>query len=223
MKILKNLIFLLLLLLFSCQNNITNNSEILKENKIKNKIILTIWDSITAWYNLSLEDSYPWQLEKLLQENLYNYEVVNAWVSWDTSMQVLERIDLYLLDEEKLPEIAILVVWGNDWLRWKSIEELSSNIDLIIKKLKDKNIKVVLWWMKIPPNLWLNYSRDFFSIYKKIAKNNDVYLINFFLEWVAWNRHLNLDDWIHPNKKWYEILAKNVFEFLKSNKLIKND
>jgi lysophospholipase L1-like esterase len=60
-------------------------------------------------------------------------------------------------------------------------------------------------------------------MYSKIAKKQDIYLIDFFLEDVAWYRKLNLNDWIHPNKDWYKKIATNVYEFLKSKKLIKND
>lgn len=219
MNIYKILVIFSLLFLFSCQNNSSNDEVSL----IENKIILSIWDSITAWYSLALEETYPAQLESMLRENNYDYEVINAWVSWDTSMELLERIDLYLNDDELLPDIAILVIGWNDWLRWKSIDELAINIELIIDRLQEKNIKVVLWWMKIPPNLGLSYSNDFYKVYKKIADEKDVYRIDFFLDWVAWYRNLNLNDWIHPNKEGYKIISTNVFEFLKSKKLIKND
>lgn len=217
-------------LIVSCQKEelIKNTWEITQ----KTKTIIALWDSLTAWYNLDLSESYPMQLQNILNEKGYKYNVVNAWVSWDTSEQLLKRLDLYINDEENLPELAILVIWWNDWLRWNSTEELSSNIENIINKLKEKNttwkkspwgIKVVLWWMKIPPNLWINYANDFSKLYSKLADKTDSYLIDFFLEWVAWNISLNLDDWIHPNKQWYSIIAKNVFDFLLSNNLITND
>lgn len=218
----KKIFILILLLLTSCQSNdVENNGQ--TDDIQTNKIILALWDSLTAWYSLDLEDSYPMQLQDLLKVNLYNYEVVNAWVSWNTSLQLLERLDLYINDQETLPDVAILVIWWNDGLRWKKVEEIQANIEKIIKKLQEKNIKVVLWWMKIPPNLGLFYSRDFFKQYKKIAKNTDVYLIDFFLDEVAGYRKLNLNDGMHPNKEWYEIVSQNVFEFLEDNNLIKND
>jgi acyl-CoA thioesterase-1 len=39
--------------------------------------------------------------------------------------------------------------------------------------------------MQIPPNLGIKYSRDFKNMYSKIAKKQDIYLIDFFLEDVA--------------------------------------
>lgn len=208
-------------LIISCQKEeIVKNTEEITQ---KTKIIIALWDSLTAWYNLDLSESYPMQLEKILNENGYKYRVINAWVSWDNSEQLLKRLDLYLNDEEILPELAIVVIWWNDWLRWNSTEELSSNIEKIINKLKEKKIKVVLWWMKIPPNLWINYANDFSKLYSKLADKTDSYLIDFFLEWVAGDKSLNLNDWLHPNKQWYNIIAKNVFDYLLKNNLITND
>jgi acyl-CoA thioesterase-1 len=215
-------LILILLFLSSCGADTKTDNEINKVSK-NSKIILALWDSITAWYQLDLEDSYPSQLENLLQEEWYNYRLINAWVSWDTSDGLLERIDLYLDDDENIPEIAILVIWWNDWLRGQSTKVLSNNIKLVIEKLEGKNIKVVLPEMQIPPNLWLRYTRDFKNLYKKVALETGVYSMDFFLEWVAWNKDLNLRDGIHPNKKWYEIISKNVFNFLKSNEIITND
>jgi len=216
----KKIFILILLLITSCQSNNTEN-DTQTDNIKTTKTILALWDSLTAWYSLDLEDSYPMQLDTILVSKWYQYEVINAWVSWNTSLQLLDRLDLYLNDPENLPEIVILVIWWNDWLRGKKVEEISDNIEKIIDKLKEKNIKVVLGWMKIPPNLWLFYSRDFFKQYKAIAKKTDVYLIDFFLEDVAGYKKLNLNDGIHPNKEWYRIVSKNVFKFLEDNNLIK--
>lgn len=217
----KNLIIILLLLAsISCQNKEEiPNIEIQK----KDKIILALGDSLTAWLGLPLEDAYPGQLQELLAKNGYSYEVINAWVSGDTSENVLERVDLYLNDTARIPEIAILVIGANDGMRGQNLEDLEENINKIIEKLKEKNIKIVLGWMKIPPNLWLFYANDFFKIYKRVAEKQDIYLIDFFLEWVAGSRSLNLDDGIHPSKEGYEIIVQNVFDFLVNNKLVKND
>jgi len=189
----------------------------------KTRYILALWDSLTAWYALPIEDSYPSQLEGLLQENGYDYEFINGWVSGNTSAQALQRLDLYLEDEENLPEIAIVVLWWNDWLQWKSIDTLKDNLIEITERLQEKWVTVVLWWMQIPPNRWLSYFLEFKGAYKDVAKKTDAELIWFFLEDVATKWVYNLPDWIHPNKDWYEIIAKNTFNFLKKNKLITND
>ena len=187
------------------------------------KTIIALWDSITAGYSLPLEDSYPSQLEVLLQDNWYNYELINAWVSGNTSIQLLNRLDLYLEDEENIPDIAILVIGWNDGLRGQSTEELQANIQKIIERLQEKNVEVVLWGMQIPPNNWLKYFLDFKNLYGDVADDTDVALIDFFLEDVATKWIYNLPDNIHPNKDGYAIIAENTFEFLKKKEIIQND
>jgi len=55
------------------------------------KTILALGDSLTAGYWVDASENYPTKLENILKENNYNYTVINAGVSWDTSAQVLAR------------------------------------------------------------------------------------------------------------------------------------
>lgn len=218
----KILLLLTFLLVFSsCSRSITNDEINTWTDTIKSeneKIILSLWDSLTAWYWLPEEENYPTKLEKTLKENWYNYKIINAWVSWDTSENVKSRAELYL---EKKPEIVILVIWWNDWLRWLSLEDLKQNILDIIDLYENAWVKVVLSWMDIPANLWIIYRNEFKNIYPEVASERDkIYFQDFFLDGVAWNKDLNIDDMIHPNWKWYDIIVENLFNFLENNKII---
>lgn len=179
--------------------------------------ILALWDSLTAGYNLPLEQSYPSQLEELLWDQ---YEIINAWVSGDTSAQLLDRVDLYIQDENNLPSIAIVTIGWNDGLRGQSLEQLENNLNNIITKLIQKDVIVVVWGMRIPINLGFNYSRDFKALYEKVADQNDVYLIEHFLKDVEGIADLNLSDRIHPNKQGYAIVAENIYNFLEGKDLV---
>jgi len=88
------LIIFSIFLLYSCGNEKIEKNNISNEVKKEYKI-LALWDSLTAWYNLDISESYPAQLENLLNKNSDNFEVINAWVSWDTSKNLLSRINLY--------------------------------------------------------------------------------------------------------------------------------
>lgn len=208
-------IFILLLmsfLLFSCtsKDNWTN-TQTWNTASEQQKTILALWDSLTAWLWVDSSDNYPSKLENLLANNWYNYKVVNAWVSWDTSDWLKSRVWLYL---ELNPDIVIIVIWWNDWLRWLSTIDLKSNIIDIIDSFPSST-KIVLWWMDIPINLGLKYRNEFKNVYKEIAKQREnIYLIDYFLEWVWWVRELNNSDKIHPNSAWYDIVVKNLYDFL---------
>lgn len=214
----KIIIFLCFLFLLWCSDsNTKNNSNTQNSSNTNTWVILALWDSITAWYWVDRQDNYPSMLEKKLSNNWFNYKVINAWVSWDTSKQLKERADLYL---DKNPDIVILVIWWNDWLRGMSLEDMKNNISDIIDIYWNKTI--VLWWMDIPINLWLKYRSEFKDVYTQLAKEKkDIYFIPFFLKDVAWKSSFNLPDRIHPNKDWYNIVVDNLYDFLLDNNLLK--
>lgn len=219
-KNMKKIIFTLFMSLFlvSCGNEISQTQQPEDNNETPINI-LALWDSLTAGYNLDISDSYPAQLENKLQENNYNYKIINAWVSWDTSQNLLDRIDLY---SDTTADIYLLTIWWNDALRRMSVENLKNNIQTIIDTIYQQNpdAKVVLSGMQIPINYWLNYSKNFKEIYESLAEENDVYFYEFFLEDVAQKSDLNLSDGIHPNAKGYEIIAQNLYNFLEDEKII---
>jgi len=181
--------------------------------------IFALWDSLTAWYQLPLEESYPAQLEELLQQNWYAYTVLNAWKSGDTSAGLLARVE-WLTEEAAPNDIAILVIGANDGMQSLSLATLEENIQEIISILQDAWLQVVVGGMQIPTNLEPRYREDFTSIYPRLVEANNLSYIPFFLENVATIPELNLSDGIHPNATGYAIIAQQVFMHLKENNLI---
>lgn len=201
-------------LLFSC-NSQTEEIKPVSETTQK-QVILALWDSLTAGYGVEISESYPAKLQKNLDEEWYHYEVINAGVSGDTSANLLSRASLYL---EKEPNIVILVIWWNDWLRWLSTDALKQNILGIIDTFPESMI--VLWGMDVPANLWLQYRNEFKKVYQVISKEReDIYFLEYFLEWVWGKQEYNISDMIHPNSAGYDIIVKNLMNFLEKNKVI---
>lgn len=213
----KKIIILLCILLTSCGKTPNEETIPTPQKTEKSKIILALGDSLTAWYGLDMNASYPAQLESMLQKNGYNYKVINGGISGDTSKWVLERIGLY---ETLDIELVLLVIGWNDGLRGQDTKNMEQNISKSVQIFKQQWTKIVLWGMDIPMNLWMSYRKNFKNVYKNIAKKHDIHLIDFFLEWVAWVEELNLPDRIHPNKQWYKIVVDNVYNFLIYHKLI---
>lgn len=214
-------IFLLLLLcfLFSCNKNSEISKSIWDEKTvIPSKIILALWDSLTAWLWVEENQNYPSKLQKLLDDSNYNYTVINAWMSGDTSENLKSRISLYI---DKKPKIVLLVIWWNDGLRWLSPIDLKKNIWEIIELYERIWSKIVLWTMDLPENMGAQYRTEFKKVYQEILQERkNIYDLGFFLEWVGWIRELNQNDGIHPNSQGYDIISKNVFLFLEEKKLI---
>src|SRR5215207_1640755 len=77
--------------------------------------IVAFGDSLTAGYGLAPQESYPALLQKLIDADGFEYEVVNAGVSGDTSAGGVRRID-WSLDAGSV-RFVILELGANDFLR----------------------------------------------------------------------------------------------------------
>lgn len=216
-KSMKKILFSTLCLFLCTACSLTTQSTPMNPEKV----ILCLWDSLTEGYNVKPEDSYPTQLKTLLDSAGYTYEVLNVWHNGDTSSELVAKLDDILTNMEKLPSVALLTIGGNDGLRKMSTEDLEKNIETIIKKLKEKNIRVVLWGMQLEGLVFgFSYSGDFNRVYPNIAKALDVYLLKNFLGWVFWHSELMQSDLVHPNKDGYKVISQNIFTFLEENELI---
>src|SRR3954468_12760719 len=89
--------------------------------------IVAFGDSLTAGFGLTEKESYPYLLQERLKADGYNYEVVNAGVSGDTTAGGLERIDWSL--EQDNVQIMILELGANDMLRGLSVSQMKKNLD----------------------------------------------------------------------------------------------
>ena len=177
------------------------------------KKIIAFGDSLTAGFGLAEKESYPYLLQQKLRSDGYDYEVVNAGVSGDTSLGGLERSD-WVLDQENA-EILILELGANDMLRGMPPARMKQNLDKIIKKAKARNIDVLLCGMLAPPTAGSNYQREFIMAFPDLADENKVAFIPFILEGIATKRELNQADGIHPNPEGAKIMMENVYTGLK--------
>mgnify|MGYP003890943249 CR=1 FL=1 len=213
------LLSLSVVLLFSCSSQKETISDFSSsEPTQEKKLILALWDSLTAGYGVEESSNYPSQFWAMLEAEWYNYTLINAGVSGDTSNNLLDRADLYL---EKNPDIVILVIGGNDGLRGLPTSEMKENIEEIISMYTQDGSKVVLWGMDIPLNLGLDYRSDFRQVYTDIAQENkEIYFLPFFLEGVAGKASLNLADKIHPTAEGYTLISQNLMKFLEQEDII---
>lgn len=177
------------------------------------KTIIFFGDSLTAGYGLSTEQAFPRIVEQELNNNGFNYEVVNAGLSGETTAGGLSRIDWIL---QKEVDIFILELGANDALRGLPLDQTKANLQAIIDKVKKKypDTKIVIAGMMAPPNLGSDYTTEFKSIFYNIAKDNKASLIPFLLYGVAGDKSLNLPDGIHPNTEGHKIVANNVIQVL---------
>ncbi len=169
--------------------------------------LVAFGDSLTAGYMLKPDESFPAQLAKALTAKGYAVDVTNAGVSGDTTAAGLERFDWAIPEGT---EAVILELGANDALRGQSPADAKANLDTIITKLKQRNIAVLLTGMLAPTNWGADYARDFDSMYRDLAAKHSLPLYPFFLEGVALDKSLNLDDGLHPNGKGVAKIVQSI-------------
>jgi len=173
--------------------------------------IVFLGDSLTAGYGLPKDAAVPALIQQRLHENGYEYEVVNAGVSGDTSAGGLSRLDWSL---EGDVEVLVIELGANDGLRGLPVASLKQNLAEIITRAQKRGIKVILTGMEAPPNFGAAYTSEFRDVYKELASEHDVTFVPFYLAGVAGIPALNIADGIHPNAEGSRIIEKTVWSAL---------
>jgi acyl-CoA thioesterase I len=75
--------------------------------------ILALGDSLTAGNGLLESESYPAALQRMIDADGYEFEVINGGVSGDTSAGALRRLDWLMTDDVA---VVIVALGGNDGL-----------------------------------------------------------------------------------------------------------
>ena len=171
--------------------------------------ILVYGDSLSAAYGIPRDQGWVELLQRRLNEQGYSHRVANASVSGETTSGGLSRLDATL--QETRPDLVIIELGANDGLRGLPVAEMKRNLASMIKAAQQQQAKVMLLGMRIPPNYGPVYTREFFDAYQQLAKDYKLPIVPFFLDGVAGNRNLVLDDNLHPSAAAQERLLDNVW------------
>ncbi|QOF69269.1 arylesterase [Aminobacter sp. SR38] len=157
--------------------------------------IVGFGDSLMAGYGLNPGESFPEKLEKALRNNGHDVVITNAGVSGDTTSGGLSRLDWSVPDGTQL---VILELGANDMLRGIDPALVEQNLDKMLARLQERKIEVLLAGMVAAPNLGHAYGEQFGTIYPRLAEKYGVTLYPFFLDGVAGDPKLLLEDGMHP-------------------------
>jgi len=174
--------------------------------------IVVLGDSLTAGLGLLEVQSYPHLLQQKIDAVGYQFEVVNAGVSGDTTAGGLRRLDWSLQEDVR---ILIVALGGNDGLRGLPATEMKQNLSQIIEAARAKNVVVILAGMEAPPNYGVDYAASFRQVYRDLALKYRLPFVPFLLDKVAGQAALNQTDGIHPNSQGAAIVADTVWNVLK--------
>jgi len=174
--------------------------------------ILAFGDSLTAGYGLPAGEGFTDQLEVWLNEHSDRpIKVFNGGVSGDTSSGGRARLDWGMAPiKGGKPDLVILELGANDALRGVTPDITRANIEAMVKKLKDREIPVLIAGMLATPSWGEEYGKAFNSIYADMAMKYEVPLYPFFLDGVAADPSLNQSDGMHPNTEGVAIIVSKI-------------
>lgn len=184
-------------------------TEVARRDDIPRVVVLG--DSLTAGLGLSVEQSFPALIQARLDREGYDYEVINAGVSGDTSAGGLRRLE-WALDGN--PTILIVALGGNDGLRGLPVTELKKNLSTIIERGLSRDLDLILAGMEAPPNNGPEYAARFRQVYAELAATYQITLVPFLLQGVAGDEAFNQGDGIHPNARGARVVADTVWRAL---------
>ena len=170
-------------------------------------------DSLSAAYGIRLEQGWVALLQGRLKAKGYGHRVVNASASGETSGGALARLPRAL--ERHRPSVVIIELGGNDGLRGLPLAEVRGNFESLIRLSREAGASVLLIGMRIPPNYGPAYTRDFHELYGDLARKHQLPLVPFFLDGIALDDSLMLEDGLHPNAAAQPKLLDQVWPQLK--------
>lgn len=177
------------------------------------RVIVALGDSLTDGLGVARDEAYPARLEARLAREGYDYHVVNAGVSGDTSAGGLRRLDWVLRAN---PEIVIVALGANDGLRGQPVAALRDNLVAIVRRLRASGARVLLTGMRVPTNYGAAYTRDFAAVFPDVAHRTNVTLVPFLLEGVAGEARFNQADGLHPNAQGHQMIADHLWPHVRA-------
>ncbi len=177
------------------------------------KTILVFGDSLSDGFMLRRSEAYPALLAKKLRAAGLNFQVINASASGGTTDGGLERLPAHL---KQRTDIFILELGINDAFRGVPTDQIETNLQQIIDKVKARNpnVRIIIAGMQLSGYTADDYVSAFGNVFADLAAKNGAALVSYLLQGVAGNPSLNLPDGIHPNAAGQKILAENVWRVL---------
>lgn len=169
--------------------------------------IVALGDSLMAGYQLEPGRSFPEKLEEALKARGHDVVIANAGVSGDTTGGGLERLDWSIPDGT---DLVLLGLGANDMLRGLRPDLTQANLSRMVESLQARGIEILLVGMLAAPNLGPDYGERFNAIYPRLAEEYGLTLYPFFLDGVAGEAPLLLDDGMHPNAEGVEQMVERI-------------
>lgn len=166
-------------------------------------LILAFGDSLTYGTGAPPNDSYPSRLEQRIHR-----KVINAGIPGELSGGGVKRLSSVL--DAYHPDILLLCHGGNDILQKNSDSSLRSNLEIMIRLARTRNIDVFL--IAVPQFALLHLSPH--PMYEEVAETYHLPVeADILSDLLSDNRYKS--DYLHPNDAGYEKMAEAVEKMLR--------
>ena len=173
------------------------------------RTLLVFGDSLSAAYGLSTNDGWVHLLGERARNARFDWRVVNASVSGETSAGGLRRLPEDL--KRHKPDIVVIALGANDALRGQPIAGIRANLEQMIRLARQARAQPVLVGIMIPPNYGIDYAAEFRELFPALAARQHVPLVPFLLDGVD-QPGLFQPDQLHPTAAAQPRLLDNVWK-----------
>ena len=172
------------------------------------KTILVFGDSLSAGYGIAQDAAWPTLLAKRLQEKGFDYSVVNASISGETTSGGRTRLEPALAKFS--PQIVVLALGANDGLRGLPIATMRNNLKAMTDIAQKNRAQVLIVGQRLPPNYGA-YADQFHAAFGSVADSRKTAFVDFLLDGVATQPDLFQADNLHPTAEAQPRLLDNVW------------
>src|SRR3954462_8354612 len=142
--------------------------------------IVALGDSLTAGFGLSRKQAWPALVAEKMRESGYQFEVINAGASGDTTAGGLRRLPAILRGHKKI-DILILELGINDVFRGVDLPKIRDNLQAIIDQSRAKHPEaaIMIAGMQLPGYSSEDFLSAFGAMFATLAQKNRAILIPF--------------------------------------------
>ena len=176
--------------------------------------VAALGDSLTQGYGLPAAEGFVPQLQRWLDEQGVDAQVLNAGVSGDTTAGGLSRVDWTLTPDV---DAMIVALGGNDLLRGIDPASSRANLDAILKTAQERDVRVLLIGMIAPGNFGPDFKAAFDGMYPELAASYGTLFAPSFLavlealpDRAATLRDYIQGDGLHPNAKGVTLVVNDL-------------
>jgi acyl-CoA thioesterase-1 len=175
--------------------------------------ILVYGDSLSAGYGLPQEQGWVSLLAQRLRAEKFDYRVVNASISGETTSGGRSRIAAALKTHR--PTLVIVELGANDGLRGTSLDAMRANLHAIVDACQSSQAAVLLVGIRLPPNFGMDYTSKFQQVYADVARSRKLSPVPFILDGFGERREFFQEDGIHPTAAAQPLMLNAVWKELR--------